>query len=199
MPRGVYPRKRTPAQLAMWKKNFDKGRTPEVQARAIAASQETMKTEEWREKVSQATTEAMHRPEVRKKHLKGLAKARAVHGVNFKGGQHQEPLDLIKPLIPLFASIGFHHEHKVVSKGHGTSEKTRGYLLVDFGNPDKRIAVEIDGPCHKTKRGKERDKRKTIVLTALGWTIVRFSNEEAQSDPKSLVEKTHDFMMELSA
>lgn len=73
MPRGVYPR--TPNQLKAAKANLAKGREPAARARASKTLKKIAQDEGWRRKVSEATKAAMRRPEVREKHLKGLAKA----------------------------------------------------------------------------------------------------------------------------
>ncbi len=49
---------------------------------------------------------------------------------------------------------------------------------VDIGNETLQIAVEVDGPSHKTKRWKFLDRRKEEVLRALGWTVLRFWNQD---------------------
>lgn len=75
MPRGIYERKKTPEQIAMWKRNLAKGRTPKARAKAKQKLKENAKNPEWRKKVSDATKRAMRTENVRKKHLAGLGKA----------------------------------------------------------------------------------------------------------------------------
>jgi hypothetical protein len=54
--------------------------------------------------------------------------------------------------------------------------------LLDLANTDLKIAVELDGPSHSTRLQKSRDARKVPMLAALGWTTIRFSNEQVRSD-----------------
>lgn len=53
---------------------------------------------------------------------------------------------------------------------------------VDLAEPQSKLAVEVDGRSHLTKKWKFLDKRKTEVLNYLGWRVVRFSNEEVLAD-----------------
>lgn len=58
---------------------------------------------------------------------------------------------------------------------------------VDVGFPDVRLAVEIDGNSHKLKKWKFLDHRKTAVLNALGWCVLRFWNQEVDEDIDQVV------------
>lgn len=53
---------------------------------------------------------------------------------------------------------------------------------VDIASIPHRLAIEIDGKSHRLKKWKFLDHRKTAVLTALGWTVIRFWNEEVEND-----------------
>jgi hypothetical protein len=53
---------------------------------------------------------------------------------------------------------------------------------VDIGNPVLRIAVEVDGRSHRSKRWRWLDHRKTEVLSALGWRVLRFTNQAVMAD-----------------
>lgn len=58
---------------------------------------------------------------------------------------------------------------------------------VDVACPASCLAVEIDGASHKLKKWKFLDARKTEVLNALGWRVLRFSNEQVRSDLTGVV------------
>jgi hypothetical protein len=49
---------------------------------------------------------------------------------------------------------------------------------VDLAEPALMIAVELDGGSHRSVKQRNRDRRKTEMLSALGWTVVRFWNSE---------------------
>lgn len=53
---------------------------------------------------------------------------------------------------------------------------------VDLGIPEVRLAVEVDGKTHKTKKWRFLDRRKMAVLNFIGWTVLRFWNEEVDQD-----------------
>lgn len=51
----------------------------------------------------------------------------------------------------------------------------------DFAWQDRMTCLEVDGPSHRTRLGQERDSKKDAALKALGWTVLRISNEEVLS------------------
>lgn len=59
---------------------------------------------------------------------------------------------------------------------------------VDIGIPEVKLAIEVDGNTHKTKKWKFLDRRKTAVLNFLGWTVLRFWNKEVDQDLKKCVQ-----------
>jgi hypothetical protein len=59
--------------------------------------------------------------------------------------------------------------------------RTSGYptcYKVDFGIPQKKIALEVDGNSHRSR--KRLDEKKDTFLQSLGWTVLRISNNRAQ-------------------
>lgn len=58
---------------------------------------------------------------------------------------------------------------------------------VDLAVPESKLAIEVDGKTHRLKKWKFLDARKTAVLNALGWRVLRFWNEEVTDNlPKVL-------------
>ncbi len=53
---------------------------------------------------------------------------------------------------------------------------------VDLALVEQRIAVEVDGRSHNSRRWKFLDRRKTRILGLLGWSVLRFSNERVLND-----------------
>lgn len=176
MPSGIYPR--TENQLKAAVKNLALGRTPEVRAKVRKKMIKKGKDPKWRKLVSEQTKKAMHRPEVRKKHLKGLAKARATYGNNFKGGNGREMTPIIKLADKLFSHCGFVREYAVKTKPvKHLFERIPDAYKIDFGNPERMIAIEMDGVCHKSAKQKRLDQKKNKVLKALRWRVVRLNHE----------------------
>jgi hypothetical protein len=63
---------------------------------------------------------------------------------------------------------------------------------IDIANPDVKLAIEVDGKSHRYGLWPERDRKKTQVLNDLGWTVLRFTNEEIKDDLESCVQKVLD-------
>jgi hypothetical protein len=66
--------------------------------------------------------------------------------------------------------------------GYPTSYK------VDIANPERMIAVEVDGETHRNPKQKQRDQKKQALLETLGWTVLRFSNRECIQTPQQCVQ-----------
>lgn len=174
MPSGVYKRGvLSEAQKEMMRVNLAKGREKAARKRAAETLREIAQDPEWREKVSIATTKAMYKPEVRKKHLKALQKNRKKYGSVFSGGNGAKPTDIIKHLMWIYEPLGFIREYAIKTKGHNTEHTPPNSYKVDFGNPEEKVAIEVDGPYHTKRRQKELDTKKQEVLEALGWRVLR--------------------------
>jgi very-short-patch-repair endonuclease len=55
-----------------------------------------------------------------------------------------------------------------------------GRFIVDFYCPSAKLVVELDGPVHETTR--EYDEARSVLLEALGLTVVRYTNDEVIGD-----------------
>jgi hypothetical protein len=49
---------------------------------------------------------------------------------------------------------------------------------LDLGYPDLKIGIEVDGASHSALERQEQDRKKEQFLASLGWTVLRFSNED---------------------
>lgn len=56
-----------------------------------------------------------------------------------------------------------------------------GYI-VDFACPTHRLIVEVDGSQHGDGRGADADALRTGQLQQLGWTVLRFWNDDVLTD-----------------
>lgn len=54
--------------------------------------------------------------------------------------------------------------------------------IVDFACPTHKLIVEVDGSQHADKTAVGDDKRRTQVLEGLGWSILRFWNDDVLRD-----------------
>ncbi len=58
-----------------------------------------------------------------------------------------------------------------------------GPFIVDFACIDIRLIVEIDGGVHGLETVAARDRARQIAIEALGWIVLRFSNDQALNEP----------------
>ena len=63
---------------------------------------------------------------------------------------------------------------------------------VDIADPDRMLSIEIDGASHRTKKWQFLDRRKTEVLNALGWSVLRFESK-VDSDLQSVLDEIREF------
>ena len=60
---------------------------------------------------------------------------------------------------------------------------------IDIADEILKIGIEVDGRSHGLLKKQAEDKKKTLFLNGLGWTILRFKNEEILKDLDSCVKK----------
>ena len=53
-------------------------------------------------------------------------------------------------------------------------------FIVDFCCLEHRLVIEIDGPVHQ--RLAERDSERTTILQALGYRVLRYTNDQVEHD-----------------
>jgi len=61
-----------------------------------------------------------------------------------------------------------------------------GPYYADFACDRLRLVVEIDGAVHLLDDVIERDRKRQKALEALGWTVLRFTNEQVLHTPEQL-------------
>ncbi|ESX22624.1 MULTISPECIES: endonuclease domain-containing protein [unclassified Mesorhizobium] len=54
--------------------------------------------------------------------------------------------------------------------------------IVDFACPDKKLIIELDGSQHGQAETSESDAARTAKFEALGWTVLRFWNDDVIRD-----------------
>lgn len=68
--------------------------------------------------------------------------------------------------------------HRLMGLGFRRQLPIAGYI-VDFACPDRKTIVEVDGSQHAQNPG---DVDRDAALKALGWTILRFWNDDVLHD-----------------
>lgn len=66
-----------------------------------------------------------------------------------------------------------------------------GPYIVDFYCPERLLIVEIDGDTHADNQTIRSDQERTKNLTALGYTVIRYTNHE-------VMRRTEDVLNDLS-
>lgn len=67
-----------------------------------------------------------------------------------------------------------------------------GRYTVDFACVPLRLVIEIDGGVHGTDEAALRDHHRQMEIEALGWTVVRFTNDVALGEPWRIDEAIRD-------
>lgn len=67
-----------------------------------------------------------------------------------------------------------------------------GRYVVDFACVPLRMVIEIDGGVHERDDVVLRDHLRQTEIEALGWTVVRFTNEAALLEPWRIDEAIRD-------
>jgi hypothetical protein len=49
---------------------------------------------------------------------------------------------------------------------------------MDIANSKLKVCIEVDGAGHNSPKARQRDNKKDKAVTSLGWTVLRFSNQE---------------------
>lgn len=62
-----------------------------------------------------------------------------------------------------------------------------GDYIADFANLHYKVVVEIDGKYHFRGDQPVSDEQRTADLNQMGWTVVRFTNEEVLGDISNVI------------
>ena len=63
-----------------------------------------------------------------------------------------------------------------------------GPYIVDFACDGLRLVIEIDGGVHERDDVVLNDHLRQVELERLGWTVVRFKNEDAIAQPERITQ-----------
>ncbi len=69
-----------------------------------------------------------------------------------------------------------------------------GKYILDFACIDAKLAIEVDGSQHSELQ--EHDSVRTAWLTAQGWKVLRFWNNEVLQNMKGVVETIYSAVRE---
>jgi len=71
--------------------------------------------------------------------------------------------------------------HRLMGLSFRRQMPIAGYI-VDFACPSRKIIVEVDGSQHGQDTNLRADERRSKTLGELGWTILRFWNDDILRD-----------------
>jgi very-short-patch-repair endonuclease len=72
-----------------------------------------------------------------------------------------------------------------------------GRYFADFACDRLRLILEIDGGVHERDDVVLRDHLRQAELEALGWSVLRFRNEEVLTQPERVIEEIRKHAREL--
>ena len=70
-----------------------------------------------------------------------------------------------------------------------------GRFITDFGCPEKKLIIELDGEIHDQLKNIVYDEERSSVLVGLGYQIVRIKNEEVLNNMASILYKIRYVLM----
>jgi len=65
-------------------------------------------------------------------------------------------------------------------------------FIADFACLEEQLVIEVDGGYHDDPLQQEDDERRTSILVAKGYRILRFKNEEVLLDIENVLTKIRD-------
>ncbi|WP_442578382.1 endonuclease domain-containing protein [Mesorhizobium sp. ASY16-5R] len=71
--------------------------------------------------------------------------------------------------------------HRLMGLSFRRQMPIAGYI-VDFACPSKKLIVEVDGSQHAEAGAAKADEMRTAKLQGLGWTVLRFWNDDLLRD-----------------
>ena len=66
--------------------------------------------------------------------------------------------------------------------------------IVDFYCPKAKLIIELDGSQHYELDYQEKDRLRDAELNSLGFTVMRFSNDEVYFEIEAVVEQIYLFL-----
>ncbi len=64
-----------------------------------------------------------------------------------------------------------------------------GDNIADFICIEKKLVIEVDGGYHNTLEQQQDDRVRTIDIEKMGYSVIRFTNEEVEQDLQNVIMK----------
>lgn len=68
-----------------------------------------------------------------------------------------------------------------------------GDYIVDFLARSEGLIIEVDGAYHAERQQKEDDALRTDILERMGYSVMRFTNEQVLYDIDSVIQQIKDY------
>ena len=78
-------------------------------------------------------------------------------------------------------------------------QKIIGNYIVDFYCAKAKLIIELDGSQHYEPDYQEKDALRDAELNSLGFTVMRFSNDEVMREIEAVVEQIYLFLENVRA
>ena len=69
-----------------------------------------------------------------------------------------------------------------------------GIYIMDFYCPELRLCIEVDGAVHDSPEAMQNDKDRTLFLNQHRIKVIRFRNEEIESDIESVIQRIKEYI-----
>ena len=161
-------------------------KTCSEKCRRIISSQIMSKTNRKYASERMIKNNSIYKPGAREKLSATLKKIG--HQPKYRGGNGRPSPVPVKILFHALEGLGFEIEVAVPTKMGRYSGYPTCYKI-DIANKKMKIGIEIDGNTHHSPARRFQDIKKENLLTSLGWTILRFTNPEAEFGTKKCREK----------
>ena len=73
-------------------------------------------------------------------------------------------------------------------------QKNIGNYIVDFYCPAAKVIIELDGGQHSFPEAQEKDRQRDAYLTSLGFTVLRFSNQEIFANMNGVLQRICEYL-----
>jgi very-short-patch-repair endonuclease len=78
--------------------------------------------------------------------------------------------------------LWWHLKRLSPASSHFRRQAPIGSFFVDFACHEKRIVIELDGGHHNDESQLEKDRRRTALLEASGYRVLRFWNNDVMNN-----------------
>lgn len=135
-------------------------RTNRTYASPRMTQRNPMKNPNTREKVQQSLQTMGHKPPVQGGNGRGLTAPQAAL------------LETAQDLTPEY----------VVATRMGRHSGYPNHYKIDLAHAPTKLAIEVDGYSHASLARRDQDRKKDRFLMSIGWTVLRFTNQEVMDD-----------------